>query len=114
MLARGCSGLEQVHFRDMAIDSSAFELLMSNNRHTLRGVDLLGCHTVSGQDVRCVAVCTNLESLSLWGCHNVDNASILHVVEKCTHIQRLNLRYCHKVNDRYAYATVVVHAPGLI
>lgn len=101
MLARGCSRLEEVHFRDMGIDSSAFELLMINNSQTLRVVDLLGCHTVSGQDVRSVAACTNLTDLSLWGCHNVDNASILHVVETCAQLQRLNLRYCHKVNDRY-------------
>lgn len=74
---------------------------MRNNHKTLRVVDLLGCHTVKGDDVRNIVLCENLQDLSLWGCHNVDNKSIAHVVERCPKISRLNLRYCHKVDDKY-------------
>lgn len=104
MLAEICTNLRELHFRDMAVDSKALELLLQNNAKTLRVVDLLGCHTVRGDDVCNIALCENLQDLSLWGCHNVDNKSIAYVVETCSKITRLNLRYCHKVDDKLVAA----------
>uniref|UniRef100_K3WU90 F-box/LRR-repeat protein 15-like leucin rich repeat domain-containing protein n=1 Tax=Globisporangium ultimum (strain ATCC 200006 / CBS 805.95 / DAOM BR144) TaxID=431595 RepID=K3WU90_GLOUD len=112
MLAEYCTNLRELHLRDMALDSKALEMFMTNNHKTLRVVDLLGCHTVKGDDVRSIALCEDLQDLSLWGCHNVDNKSLAHVVEKCSKINRLNLRYCHKVDDKLV-AVVATALPKL-
>lgn len=104
MLAETCTNLRELHFRDMSVDSKALELLLRNNAKTLHVVDLLGCHTVRGDDVRNIALCENLQDLSLWGCHNVDNKAIAFVVGTCSKIARLNLRYCHKVDDKLVAA----------
>ncbi|POM63916.1 Hypothetical protein PHPALM_20629, partial [Phytophthora palmivora] len=96
LLADMCGNLRELRFRDMAVDRAALKKLLSRNAATLRVVDLLGCHTVKGEDVRGIAQCTQLRDLSLWGCHNVDNAAIVHVVQQCSLLERLNLRYAHK------------------
>lgn len=111
-LAETCTSLRELHFRDMSVDSAALALLLRNNRRTLRVVDLLGCHTVTGDDVRHLTECTELQDLSLWGCHNVNNSAIAHVAERCSQLRRLNLRYCHKVDDKYV--VVVVPVGGLV
>ncbi|KAK1947226.1 F-box/LRR-repeat protein 14 [Phytophthora citrophthora] len=104
LLADMCGNLKELRFRDMALDRVALKKLLRKNAATLRVVDLLGCHTVKGEDVREVAQCTQLQDLSLWGCHNVDNASIVHVVQQCSRLERLNLRYAHKVDDKVVAA----------
>jgi len=52
ILAEVCTNLRELHLRDMAVDSKALETFLRNNHKTLRVVDLLGCHTVTGDDVR--------------------------------------------------------------
>ncbi|KAL3674513.1 hypothetical protein V7S43_000461 [Phytophthora oleae] len=112
LLANMCGNLRELRFRDMALDRAALKKLLSKNAATLRVVDLLGCHTVKGEDVREIAQCTQLQDLSLWGCHNVDNASIVHVVQHCSQLERLNLRYAHKVDDKVV-AAIASHLPLL-
>ncbi|KAG6619332.1 Leucine rich repeat protein [Phytophthora cinnamomi] len=112
IIADLCTGLRELRFRDMAVDRTALQKLLSRNADTLRVVDLLGCHTVKGEDVRTIAQCKQLKDLSLWGCHNVDNAAIVHVVQHCAQLERLNLRYAHKVDDRVV-AAVATHLPLL-
>ncbi|RLN92215.1 hypothetical protein BBJ28_00018726 [Nothophytophthora sp. Chile5] len=104
LIAEACGNLRELHFRDMAVDRVALRELLRKNATTLRVVDLLGCHTVNGEDVRGIAQCTQLRDLSLWGCHNVDNAAIVHVVQHCSQLERLNLRYAHKVDDKVVAA----------
>ncbi|EGZ30682.1 hypothetical protein PHYSODRAFT_538595 [Phytophthora sojae] len=112
IVADCCMGLRELRFRDMAVDRAALKKLLSRNKDSLRVVDLLGCHTVKGEDVRAIAQCTQLRDLSLWGCHNVDNAAIVHVVQHCAQLERLNLRYAHKVDDKVV-AAVATHLPQL-
>ncbi|KAE8906400.1 hypothetical protein PF005_g11685 [Phytophthora fragariae] len=112
VIADACNGLRELRLRDMAVDRAALKKLLSRNAQTLRVVDLLGCHTVRGEDVRGIAQCTQLRDLSLWGCHNVDNAAIVHVVQHCAQLERLNLRYAHKVDDKVV-AAVAAHLPQL-
>ncbi|KAF1777797.1 Leucine-rich repeat domain, L domain-like [Phytophthora cactorum] len=80
LIADTCGNLKELRFRDMAVDRTALKKLLKNNAASLR--------------------CTQLRDLSLWGCHNVDNASIVHVVQHCSQLERLNLRYAHKVDDK--------------
>ncbi|KAI9986561.1 hypothetical protein PInf_025514 [Phytophthora infestans] len=112
LLADMCGNLRELRFRDMAVDRTALRKLLTNNATSLRVVDLLGCHTVKGEDVRDISQCTQLRDLSLWGCHNVDNASIVYVVQHCSQLERLNLRYAHKVDDKVV-AAIAVHLPQL-
>ncbi|KAG3179973.1 hypothetical protein PC128_g15754 [Phytophthora cactorum] len=112
LIADTCGNLKVLRFRDMAVDRTALKKLLKNNAASLRVVDLLGCHTVKGEDVRAIAQCTQLRDLSLWGCHNVDNASIVHVVQHCSQLERLNLRYAHKVDDKVV-AAIAAHLPQL-
>ncbi|GLD93534.1 hypothetical protein PINS_up002126 [Pythium insidiosum] len=99
MLANYCENLQEIHLRDMAVDSQALAQLVARNAATLRVVDLLGCHTITGDDVRLLRRCHRLEELNLWGCHNVENAAIADTVIACPTLHSLNLRYCHKVDD---------------
>uniref|UniRef100_A0AAV1U6C8 F-box/LRR-repeat protein 15-like leucin rich repeat domain-containing protein n=1 Tax=Peronospora matthiolae TaxID=2874970 RepID=A0AAV1U6C8_9STRA len=108
LLADMCSNLREVRFRDMAVDSKALEKLLRTNADSLQVVDLLGCHTLAGEDVCGIAQCTQLRDLSLWGCHNVDNAAIVHVIQHCSQLERLNLRYVHKVDDEVV-AAIATH-----
>ncbi|KAH7488448.1 hypothetical protein PRIC1_007436 [Phytophthora ramorum] len=112
LIADMCGNLRELRLRDMAVDRVALKKLLNRNGETLRVVDLLGCHTVKGEDVRAIAQCTQLRDLSLWGCHNVDNAAIVHVVQHCSQLERLNLRYAHKVDDKVV-AAVAAHLPQL-
>lgn len=112
LLADMCGNLKELRFRDMALDCVALKKLLSKNAATLRVVDFLGCHTVKGEDIREIAQCTQLQDLSLWGCHNVDNASIVHVVQHCSQLERLNLRYAHKVDDKVV-AAIACYLPLL-
>jgi hypothetical protein len=112
LLAEMCGNLREIRFRDMAVDRAALKKLLSRNAGTLRVVDLLGCHTVKGEDVRGIAQCSQLRDLSLWGCHNVDNAAIVHVVQHCSQLERLNLRYAHKVDDKVV-AAIAANLPQL-
>ncbi|CAH0481017.1 unnamed protein product [Peronospora belbahrii] len=112
LLAGMCGNLRELRFRDMAVDRKALKKLLSKNAASLRIVDLLGCHTVNGEDVRGIAQCTQLRDLSLWGCHNVDNGAIDHVVQHCPQLERLNLRYAHKVDDKMV-AAIAMHLPQL-
>ncbi|DAZ93793.1 TPA: hypothetical protein N0F65_009915 [Lagenidium giganteum] len=111
-LAQVCCNLEALHLRDMAVEGVALQALVNANKKTLRVVDLTGCHTLSGHDIRCISECSRLRDLGLSGCHNVDNASVIHVIERCSNLTRLNLRYCHKVDDRVV-AIVAENLPGL-
>ncbi|KAG7402059.1 hypothetical protein PHYBOEH_007273 [Phytophthora boehmeriae] len=112
LLAELCGNLRELRFRDMAVDRAALKKLLSNNAATLRVVDLLGCHTVNGEDVRGIVQCSQLRDLSLWGCHNVDNAAIVHVAQHCQQLERLNLRYMHKVDDKVV-AAIATYLPQL-
>lgn len=112
VFAELCGNLRELRLRDMAVDRVALKKLVTNNAATLQLVDLLGCHTVKGEDVRVLAQCTQLQDLSLWGCHNVDNASIVHVVQHCRQLERLNLRYAHKVDDKVV-AAIALCSPQL-
>ncbi|KAL7678563.1 putative leucine-rich repeat domain superfamily [Plasmopara halstedii] len=104
IIANMCTNLRELRLRDMAVDRLALKKLLTNNAATLRVVDLLGCHTVNGEDICTLIQCTQLQDLSLWGCHNVDNASIIYVVQHCRWLERLNLRYAHKVDDNVVSA----------
>ncbi|TMW64860.1 hypothetical protein Poli38472_009027 [Pythium oligandrum] len=99
LIAESCRNLRQVHFRDMPIDHAAFERLVANNKSSLRVVNLLGCHTMTGEDVGLLSTCPELRDLNLQGCHMVDNAAVADLVRTCGNLERLNLRYCHKVDD---------------
>ncbi|KAJ0399464.1 hypothetical protein P43SY_009128 [Pythium insidiosum] len=99
ILSQHCNRLQEIHLRDMVVDSAALARLVTRNAETLRVVDLLGCHTITGDDVRQLIKCSRLEELNLWGCHNVENAAIADAVIACPTLRRLNLRYCHKVDD---------------
>ncbi|KAG7386780.1 hypothetical protein PHYPSEUDO_015288 [Phytophthora pseudosyringae] len=112
LLADMCGNLRELRLRDMAVDRAALKKLLAKNAASLRVVDLLGCHTVNGEDVRGIAQCSQLRDLSLWGCHNVDNAAIVHVVQRCSQLERLNLRYAHKVDDKVV-AEIAAHLPQL-
>ncbi|GMF30672.1 unnamed protein product [Phytophthora fragariaefolia] len=112
IIASLCGNLRELRFRDMAVDRAALRMLLSRNAETLRVVDLLGCHTVKGEDVRGIAQCKQLRDLSLWGCHSVDNAAIVHIVQHCSQLERLNLRYAHKVDDKVV-AAIAAHLPLL-
>ncbi|RLN69350.1 hypothetical protein BBJ29_000219 [Phytophthora kernoviae] len=112
LMADMCGNLRELRFQDMAVDRAALKKLLRNNATTLRVVDLLGCHTVNGEDVRGIAQCSQLRDLSLWGCHNVDNAAIVHVAQHCQLLERLNLRYAHKVDDKVV-AAIATHLPQL-
>lgn len=85
----------------MVVEASTLALFLQNNHKTLRVVNLQGCHTLKGDDVRQLAICQDLKDLSLNGCHNVDNTAIVYIVEQCKALRRINLRYCHKVDDKY-------------
>lgn len=99
-IANLCTNLVELHLRDMPVDSAALASLLQRNASTLRVVDLMGCHTISGKDVRAIATnCKVLRDLSLWGCHNVDNPSIVELVQAQPGLRRLNLRYVHRVDD---------------
>ncbi|CAI5732261.1 unnamed protein product [Hyaloperonospora brassicae] len=108
LVAELCCNLRELRFRDMAVDRNALQKLLRANAASLQVVDLLGCHTVTGDDVRGIAQCTELRDLSLWGCHNVENAAIIHVVQHCSRLERLNLRYVHKVDDKVV-AAIATH-----
>ncbi|KAI9911806.1 hypothetical protein PsorP6_009067 [Peronosclerospora sorghi] len=112
LFADMCENLKELRFRDMAVDHKALKILLTKNAKSLRIVDLLGCHTVTGEDVRGIAQCTQLRDLSLWGCHGVDNGAIVHVVQHCPQIERLNLRYAHKVDDKVV-AAIASNLPQL-
>ncbi|RMX65898.1 hypothetical protein DD238_003891 [Peronospora effusa] len=112
LVADMCGNLRELRFRDMAVDRQALKKFLSKNATSLRVVDLLGCHTLSGEDVCGIAQCTQLRDLSLWGCHNVENAAIAHVVQHCSQLERLNLRYAHKVDDKMV-AAIATHLPQL-
>ncbi|GMF14932.1 unnamed protein product [Phytophthora lilii] len=112
LIADMCGNLRELRFRDMAVDRAALKKLLCKNAKSLRVVDLLGCHTVKGEDVRGIAQCFELRDLSLWGCHNVDNAAIVHVVQHCSQLERLNLRYAHKVDDKVV-AAIAANLPQL-
>ncbi|TDH68500.1 hypothetical protein CCR75_005561 [Bremia lactucae] len=112
LIADMCSTLKELRLRDLAVDPVALNKLITKNAESLRVVDLLGCHTIRGEDIRTLAQCSQLRDLSLWGCHNVDNASIEHVIQHCSQLERLNLRYAHKVDDKVV-ASIALHLKEL-
>lgn len=104
-VASFCTNLRAIYFRDMQIDPKAFELLIRQNQTTLQVVHLCGCHTVTGENVTCLALLQHtLTDLSFCGSHNIDNKSIIYLLQSCTAVTRLNLRYCYKVNDTVVQA----------
>lgn len=106
-------GLVELQLRDMTVDSSALRDLLARHAHSLRVLDLQGCHTITGDDVRAIAAsCRNLRELSLWGCHNVDNAALVELAQRMPTLRRLNLRYVHRVDDSVV-AAIATHLPAL-
>ena len=66
----------------------------------LESLNLYGCKKITDASVLEVARrCSNLQSLNLYCCENITDASLLEVARRCSNLQSLDLTWCSNITD---------------
>jgi hypothetical protein len=75
-----------------------------NNQKTLENIDLTGNHTLVGKNLKGLFfVSSILQELSLKGCFNIENLTIIEIFQQCKQIKCLDLNSCHQINDQVIF-----------
>ena len=108
-----CRNLVRLKLSDMQFSEHALDGWLEANRETLRDLNLMGCHLLQGTMLRSMASLTRLEHLNLNGCHDLDDATVIELVQLSSlKLKSFNVRYCHKLTDQSVVA-LVTHQPAL-
>ena len=80
----------------------------------LESLNLYGCKKITDASVLEVARrCSNLQSLNLslnlFGCRNITDASVLEVARRCSNLETLNLGYCAVSEEIYMMTVEDLH-----
>ena len=66
----------------------------------LQSLNLWGCKNITDASLlKVVKQCSNLQSLDLTGCENITDASLAKVGRGCSNLLLLNLSYCQNITD---------------
>ena len=94
------SGVEELKLPTSVTDEEMLIMFSGERFSELQSLNLYCCSNITDASVMEVARrCSNLQSLNLYCCSNITDASMMEVARRCSNLQTLSLGGCSNITD---------------